>query len=385
MAIEGLSIGEEPVEEHEQQPDDDAVAELLFETLKLYENGKLESAFAKCKMALQMNPNSTSARSLLGLIYEKKADIQLERGNKEDAEDYLRAAIRQIERVLEVNKDSDADREKLEALCAKVDDLSEYPVVKRPSLIRKEIESIKALPPALLAGVSTTLILIVFIFVLLVFRGGESGKAGRLETTPAPQQVVNGNQPSAQPSTYNGQQRPLQVQPGPSNLPPAWTYNPQANSAPQQSYAPLPQGSNQPPSQQAQQSSSHSPLPPLTPYPVEKPKQAANQQKPEQPHQPAPVPVKNPAEAARAAFMRGDYQSAAQLYEQAIASGEDTAEHNQKLGMCFYNLAKKDAAISRFQRAVQLYMEQKARGVDVEAADRAIDTCKLYIDDLSRR
>lgn len=380
LIIEGLNVEVEPGEEQSQSLDDTAVSDLLYETLKLYESDKLESAFAKCKTALGMNPQSSSAHSLLSLIYEKKADLQLERGNREDAEDCLRAAIRQIEWVLEANKDSDADREKLEELCAKVDRLNKYPGTKRVSFIQQAFAFVKGLPTPWVAGAGTFMIVFVILAAMLL-RGG--GKEERLEKNPAPQQVANRDQ---LPAPY-GQQYPTQSgqpQSTPSSLPPAWTYEPpQSRTGSQQSYTPVPQGNNQQ-AQPAQPSALPSTMPPLTPYPVSKP-QSKEQPKQAQPAQAASTPNRKPAESARTAYMRGDYQSAAELYEQAIASGEDTAENHQKLGMCLYNLTKNDAAISHFQRAVQLYMAQKAAGIDVDAAERAIETCKLYIDDLSRR
>ncbi|MEN6372497.1 MAG: tetratricopeptide repeat protein [Armatimonadota bacterium] len=377
LAIEGLNVEPESSEEQSQTPDEATASDLLYETLKLYESGMLESAFAKCKESLGVNPKSSSAHSLLALIYEKKADQQIEHGNKDDAEDCLRAAIRQVEWVLDANKDSVADRGKLEELCAKVDGLNEFAKTRHTPFLPQFLAYIRKLPTPWVAGAGTVIIIFVILVIIVLARGGSKGE--RLVKNPAPQQAASSNQ---LPAPY-GQQYQSQTKSPSSSLPPAWSYDPQQSNTGTQEPRTT-QGYNQQ-IQPSQPSALPSTVPALTPYPVTKP-QSKSQPKQAQPsHSPAPASNRKPAESARTAYMRGDYQSAAELYQQTIANGEDTAENHQKLGMCYYNLAKKDAAITQFQRAVQLYMAQKAAGIDVDAANRAIETCKLYIDDLSRR
>ena len=99
----------------------------------------------------------------------------------------------------------------------------------------------------------------------------------------------------------------------------------------------------------------------------------------------APVPsAATPAETARAAYSVGDYDSAASLYQQAISGGQDTAENHQYLGMALFNLGRKAESITHFNRAVQLYLDRKAKGIDPSAAESGIRTCKTYIE-LARR
>lgn len=64
------------------------------------EAGNTDAAMRACEAALAINPNSTTAHSLLGSLYEKKGEDAL--------------AIEHFERVLALNPDSEADREKLE-------------------------------------------------------------------------------------------------------------------------------------------------------------------------------------------------------------------------------------------------------------------------------
>ena len=99
MARSPLLVEEEP----EPQPVDEArVSRLLDRAFELYDNGNVEQAFEVCRAALRLNPDSVSGRSLLSTIYEKKGDLE--------------AAIRQMERVVELNAESTADVNRLESL-----------------------------------------------------------------------------------------------------------------------------------------------------------------------------------------------------------------------------------------------------------------------------
>lgn len=362
--------------------DDAAVSDLLYETIKFYERGRLDIAFAKCREALGLNPNSPSGHSLLGMIYERKAEEQAVKGNREDAQDYLQAAIRQMERVLEANPDSVADRGKLEELRAKLEGHSAIVVRKRPPILDTALSTARRVPLPWAAGAGT------FIFVLIlyaaIFAGG--GKA------PAKQSNTQGRSPQTQ------TQQPQQTRPMTTYSPPAgpvWTYNPQQlqpqpeqQAAQPQAYAQQPQGSYLPP----QVTPLHVPQEPvaITPYPVQQPRETATPRqttrKPEQVKvQPTSGAVArdtdpSPGERARSAYVRGDYANAAAFYEQALLQGESTAENHQSLGMCLYNLGKKSAAVTHFDQAIQLYLSRKAKGIDVESADNGIRTCKLYID-----
>ena len=66
------------------------------------EAGNTDAAVRACQAALAIHPDSTTAHSLLGSLYEKKGD---------DAQ-----AIQHFEQVLALNPDSEADRAKLEQL-----------------------------------------------------------------------------------------------------------------------------------------------------------------------------------------------------------------------------------------------------------------------------
>lgn len=82
--------------------DSGKVRELLDEAFRAYEQGHLEEAQERCYQALALHPTSTSAHSLLALIYENQGDIP--------------RAIREYQVVLEINPDSPADRASLARL-----------------------------------------------------------------------------------------------------------------------------------------------------------------------------------------------------------------------------------------------------------------------------
>jgi tetratricopeptide (TPR) repeat protein len=367
LVVEALEL-----EVEEERPlagpvDGAAVAELLDNTLRLYERGRLDAAFASCKQALRMSPNTPSGHSLLGLIYEKKAEEEAGRGNREDAEDYLHAAIRQFERVLDANPNSDADRGKLEELRATLDGQTAVQVMKRPSAADRAIAALGRvpLPWAAAAGASV----VVFIILALALRG--AGEKPAVPREPPQAQAAQPSLPPAPQPSAPANQAPVYQPAQPSTVFPPSVYQPETTP------------SYQPPSARV--------VPPASPFLFEKterPSQASPAAgRPAKVKPPAPAPAAQAplAEQARAAHARGDFESAAALYEQAIAQGDDTADNEEKAGMCLYNLGRKDPAIAHFQRALQLYTDQKAKGTSVEAAASGIDRCRLYIDDLTKR
>ena len=365
LVVEALELEVEEKAEQAGPPNDEAVTELLYETLKLYQSGKLEAAFSKCREAIRMNPNSPSGRSLLTLIYEKKADEQADKGNWEDAQDYLNAAIRQIERVLEANPESVADREKLAELRAKLEALTEKGTAPLQPLPARLLAMAARVPLRWAAGLGV----FVLVFVLLMAFLGRKGEPAKAEPTQAR---------SVQPSPQPNQGLPPPVSSPSSGLRiPAWTYRPPDSPTVQ----PNPSGQERPYYQPPEVTEAPEALVPLEPYPVKKQEPPPSpDRKPEQAKEPPPAPERAPAETARAAYARGDYQTAASAYEDAIKQGEDSPENHQALGMCLYNLGRKDAAIVSFNRAVQLYLDRKAKGIDVEAAEQGIRTCKQYIE-----
>lgn len=83
-------------------PEDEQVNALLERAYQLRKEGDLGAAIGLCREAAQLRPESTSAHSLLGRLYERQGDRML--------------ALQEYERVLELNPGSIADRVKLDEL-----------------------------------------------------------------------------------------------------------------------------------------------------------------------------------------------------------------------------------------------------------------------------
>jgi tetratricopeptide (TPR) repeat protein len=95
-----LSIQDLPLDQSEETVD--RLTRLLDMAFWHNQAGNQEAAITASEAALSLNPNSTTAHSLLGTLYEKKG---------EDAQ-----AIRHFEAVLALNPDSPADAAKLDQL-----------------------------------------------------------------------------------------------------------------------------------------------------------------------------------------------------------------------------------------------------------------------------
>ncbi len=364
-----------------EEVDPSAVAELLHEALQSYERTDYEAALTKCQAALRMNPGSPSGRSLLALIFEKKADEHLSKGNREDGEDFLRAAIRQTERVLVANPASEADKETLAVLRIRLQELTGA-THARPSFSAVAIEKLKQVPLPWVLSIATFVVILGLLTIV---------KAARTPNRPVP------NPPpykqSAQKSNgVQGQSVPQQHSQPYINPETGLPIMPSVPGQSVWSYAPPSAQPGTPQPAQPSVPEANTMLPPITP---EIDRTAANQQTPlpVQPSQPgnskpAPIveaqqqPTHNTLQEAQNAYARRDYHEAAELYREAINKGDNTAENHQKLAMCLYNLQSPDAAVNHFQKAIELYTRRKTTGEDV---DSAINTCKLYMDFLARR
>ena len=152
--------------------------------------GNVDAAVRACNSALAIQPNSTTAHSLLGSLYEKKGD---------DVQ-----AIGHFECVLALNPDSDADRAKLEQLRDGIHApaLPSAPLLRRtPSWLarlretslaekfadmrRPDLTVLPARPtPALIAGALAVMVLACSLFMI----------------KPAPPAAATSHPPSAVPS-----------------------------------------------------------------------------------------------------------------------------------------------------------------------------------------
>ncbi len=148
--------------------EDVEVGEVLFEVWQQYERGELAEALKKIEPVLQKYPDSTSAHSILALIYERMADIELRDGNLEASQRLLRRAIERYEKILSLNPKSAADREKITSLKLRLRDVPNNASDEKYS--NGIVSAFKTMPP-IVWGIGAFLIVAVFILVFTMDTG----------------------------------------------------------------------------------------------------------------------------------------------------------------------------------------------------------------------
>ncbi len=133
--------------------DEEKVTRLLDRAFELYDSGSVEQAFEVCRAALRLNPESVTGRSLLSTIYEKKGDLD--------------AAIRQMERLVELNPESTADINRLAVLR---DRLKSQNADETASEADGEVAIFPAMPgawraPAIVTGALVVMVLLAVVVV----------------------------------------------------------------------------------------------------------------------------------------------------------------------------------------------------------------------------
>lgn len=151
--------------------DEVALGEQLFDVWQLYSAGDIDGALAKIEMVSHSFPERSSIHSLFALIYERKAEMQIEAGNVEAARGLLLEALDRYEKIVAMNPDSAADRQKRESLRRKLGAAGAKPKASIPQSIPAAIRSIpaaiKALPPGVVPAAAVfLLVLVVLGFVL---------------------------------------------------------------------------------------------------------------------------------------------------------------------------------------------------------------------------
>ena len=173
----GLQLEDLALQEPERQvevssaPDELALGEELFEVWQVYSRGELDAALAKVEKILQNTPGSASAHSILALIYERKADSRLKAGAEEEVHDLLKLAITQYERIIDLNPDSAADREKLASLRMR---LAGPQSVRGAAAIQpapRAFGALKAVPAPVWAAFAA--FLVVLMTAIILIPGGE--------------------------------------------------------------------------------------------------------------------------------------------------------------------------------------------------------------------
>ena len=181
----------------------DALTRLLDMAFWHNEAGNVAAAITASEAALALNPNSTTAHSLLGTLYEKQRD---------DAR-----AIEHFEAVLALNPDSAADRTKLEQLRRGVHVKAVAPPLAHqwvPPVIRtvgprlqkvwagraeRPVTASIQRQPLVAAGVATAVILIGGLFAVRPWAHAEAPAPARVLVAAAPPSVALSQSPFAAP------------------------------------------------------------------------------------------------------------------------------------------------------------------------------------------
>ncbi len=199
LKLEGLSmqrLRQTDADTNLDESDEVALGEELFNIWQHYSSGNLDVALGKAEEIIRRAPDSTSAHNILALIYEKKAEKELVAGNEEAARNLLKLAIEQYERIIDLNPDSAADREKLASLRLKIS--GQTLTSPRPRHIFDLRTAIKAVPLPFLVGFVTMLVLfIVGVVLFLPGEGAEEAAQTKLHSSDSPQKLKSVSTPSA--------------------------------------------------------------------------------------------------------------------------------------------------------------------------------------------
>lgn len=135
--------------------DQEKVTRLLDRAFDLYHSGSIDQAFEVCRAALRLYPDSATGHSLLATMYEKQGQID--------------AAIRQMQRVVELNPESTADRNRLEGMLRQSRLLNEPIAVKHP---KSSVRQLVLNNPLVLSGLGVLSVLLAGV-LLYSMRGGQ--------------------------------------------------------------------------------------------------------------------------------------------------------------------------------------------------------------------
>jgi tetratricopeptide (TPR) repeat protein len=165
--LEGLTQ-QEPKSTTAAEPvkDEVALGEQLYEVWQIYSQGDLDTALTRVQTILQQAPDSSSAHSLLALIYERKAEDLLRQGKVDEARDMLKSAVAEYEKIIDLNPDSVADREKLAALRMKLAVPEGAPIPAAPRDIRARVSAILEVLPKPVWIAFVTFLVVLFVAII---------------------------------------------------------------------------------------------------------------------------------------------------------------------------------------------------------------------------
>lgn len=355
----------------EQAVDHQKVGDLLFEAFQHYESGRLGAALQSCREAIKLNPSGTSAYSLLSLIHEKMGDLE--------------SAISETERVLSLNPNSAADRERLEQLKRKMHIEPEPPTVL--DWLRDRYRQIPQ--KALIAG---ALVFLAIVVLALAVRR-EPQPAATLAEQPSQATATTPQAPAQAPPQYPYAQSPPVAQPAPEAgypyvqpSPPAAPARgevsteaavPRAGGAKPVGTAsatqPLPEISVEPRATTAQPPpATRPPAPQPQPQPRIEIKTGTRRPQPSSEPGPSRSGSSTLIEQAQAEQIAGNYDEAIRLYQQALNGAANPAAIHQQIGICNQRLGRNEQAAASYKAAIEIYKKQLSDGKNVDEARRGL-------------
>lgn len=344
---------------------------LLEEAFRLSEQGRIQAAISACQQAINTNPNSTSAHSLLGTLYERQGDRE--------------SAIREYEQVLTLSPGSTVERRRLNELMGVPAAREAVAISARgvrfavsgafivvvlvlvSAILFTTQRQPPARPPAMAAGVAS--------------RGfpGEQAMAPQM-IVPAPGRMFPVQAPLPRPAPLQiagFTPAPASAQPGAARWVAPGTYL-------------LPSGGGE---RYQGLTSPGGVRPRSATYPFARSVRVPGRTTPriatpQRRISPGLVPrgaVLNPG-LGRNYYFRGDYQRAAEVYEAYLYDNPvNAAPVREELGWVYLESGDYNRATQQYQAAHTEYRADLNRGHNVEAARHGLRTCDSALDVLDTR
>lgn len=324
---------------------------LLDQAFRYSDEGRLDEAIKAAEQAVAANPNSTSAHSLLGILYERAGRRQ--------------SAISQYERALSLSPRSAADRQALRQLMTPG-------AAARPAVTRAAVVGLFVVACALLvAGIGMV-----------------------LYTGPSSRPTVAGARPGAAPvvpiATSSRPSSAAPVTAAPAAMPSVPGAIPSASRVvaltpppPTTIAAPTPTYWPTIPTVAAPMIQQSAPLR----FPVGPQASAALRiQPPPTLTRPAPTipmpaaPTVPSEQVARTYYFERDYAKATATYEKYIDLHRDSPAHvHQELAWCYYRQDRTEDAIREYSRALARYKQESDNPETRDEAQHGIRSCQAAL------
>jgi tetratricopeptide (TPR) repeat protein len=348
----------------------------LTDAFAFSDEGRLTEAVRLAQQALRLNPNSTTAHSLLGTLYERLGDRD--------------AAIREYQSVLSLSPGSTADRKRLNELLG----LPATPQAPKPGFPKLARRSDTP---------QVAIFVIVFFLVLagvviLWQRNSRPSSDQDLTRGPAPIKIAGGINPNPQLSgnalaspdfsvsalPTPGLPSQLELARGNAAIPNDLGPTPLPEPDPTEEIPPLPE-SEMPPVLELPDSVRQALV--VNPFPAGGGRILTGPLSVPTPHTALPsaaarMEASRSLLAARQFVVAGRLQEASQAYETSLAIQPASPRLREELATVYFRLQKPKPAADNFITAYNLYSQQLrsgAEGVEAEAAEHGLATCRAAL------